>query len=299
MLRGVVVPMITPFREDFEIDLDALEWLVNHLIRGGVDFIFPNSSTGESTSLSLDERKKLIQKVMELVSGRTKVLPGIGGISTLEVIELGRFVKDVGADGGIAITPYFFKLSPKELKAHYSRVATAIDIPIVIYHYPALTGITLPVETVVELALEHSNIAGIKVTYDSVAYLKRLINEVKGVRKDFSVFSGLDYLMLFNLMLGGDGSVGSLSNLTPKLHSGIYRAWISGDLVKAYSLYMKLHKLTRLLEISPTTVAAVKAALTLAGTPVKPVLRPPLSSVGEDFKKVAGELIKELSDFIF
>lgn len=299
MFRGVVVPMITPFKENYEIDFDALEWLVSHLIKGGVNAIFPNSSTGESPSLSPDERRRLIQKVVELVSGRTKVLPGIGGISTLEVIELGRFVKDVGADGGIAITPYFFKLSPKELKTHYSNVATALDMPIIIYHYPALTGITLPVETVVELALEHSNIVGIKVTYDSAAYLKRLINEVKAVRKDFSIFSGLDYLMLTNLMFGGDGCVGSLSNLTPKLHREIYNTWVSGDLVKAYSLYMKLYRLTRLLEISPTTVAAVKAALALAETPVKPVVRPPLSGVNEDFKKVARELIKELLDFIF
>lgn len=291
--------MITPFKENYEIDFDALEWLVDHLIRGGVNAIFPNSSTGESPSLSTDERRRLIQKVVELAGGKTKILPGIGGISTLEVIELGRFVRDVGADGGIAITPYFFKLSPKELKTHYGNVAAAVDMPVIIYHYPALTGITLPVETVVELALEYSNIVGIKVTYDSVAYLKRLINEVKAVRKDFSVFSGLDYLMLTNLMLGGDGCVGSLSNLTPRLHKGIYDAWVSGDLIKAYDLYMKLYKLTRLLEISPTTVASVKAALALAETPVKPVLRPPLSGVSEDFKKAARELIKELSSFIF
>ncbi len=298
MFKGIVTPMITPFKRSYEIDFEALEWLTTHLVRGGVHGVFPNSTTGEAPNLTASEKRELIRRVIELVSGRTRVLPGIGGNSTLEVLELGRFVKDLGADGGIIITPYFYKPTPEELKAHYGRIAESLEIPIIIYHFPALTGVTLPIKTVNELALEHSNIVGLKVTYDNLTYLKRLIGEVKGVRKDFSIFSGLDQYLLVNLMLGGDGGVVALSNLTPKLHRSIYDAWLSGDLVKAYSLYARLLTLTELIEIGSSTIAAVKAALSLIGAPVEPVLRPPLSEEGEYFKKVASELLKEFTSFI-
>ncbi len=299
MFRGIITPMITPFNKNYEIDYVAVEWLVNHLVRGGVDGVFPNSTTGESASLSLEEKKRLIEKVVELVNGRTKVLPGIGGNTTLEVIELGRFAKDVGVDGGIVITPYFFKPTSEELKRHYGKIAESLDFPIFIYHFPALTGVSLPVQTVKELAVEHSNLVGIKITYDSLTYLKQVIWEVKEVRKDFSVFSGLDQYLLINLMIGGDGGVVALSNLTPKLHKSIYDSWLSGDVVKSYSLYMKLLKLTKLIESGASTIAVVKAALSVVGAPVKPILRPPLSEEKEESVKSMKELLNEFMNYIF
>ncbi|MEM2021626.1 MAG: 4-hydroxy-tetrahydrodipicolinate synthase [Zestosphaera sp.] len=298
MFRGIITPMITPFKRGYEIDFEALEWLTTHLVKGGVHAVFPNSTAGEAPNLTASEKRELISRVIELASGRTRILPGIGGNSTLEVLELGKFVKDLGADGGIVITPYFYKPTPKELKAHYGRIAESLEIPIIIYHFPALTGVTLTIKTVSELALEYSNIVGLKVTYDNLTYLRCIIDEVKGVRKDFSIFSGLDQYLLINLMLGGDGDVAALSNLTPKLHRSIYDAWLSGDLVKAYSLYTRLLTLTKLIDISSSTMAAVKAALSLVGAPIEPVLRPPLSEEGEDFKKTASELLKEFTTFI-
>lgn len=299
MLRGIITPMITPFNKNYEIDYVGIEWLINHLIRGGVNGVFPNSTTGESASLLLEEKKKLIEKVVELVDGRTKVLPGIGGNTTLEVIELGRFAKDIGADGGIVITPYFFKPTPDELKKHYGKIAESLDFPIFIYHFPALTGVSLPVQVIKELAREYSNLVGIKVTYDSLTYLKQVIWEVKEVRKDFSVFSGLDQYLLINLMIGGDGGVVALSNLTPKLHKSIYEAWLSGDMIKSYSLYLKLLKLSKLIELGTSTIAAVKVALSIVGAPINPILRPPLSEERKEFVEFAKELLSEFMNYIF
>lgn len=299
MFKGIITPMITPFGKNYEIDYLGIEWLVNHLVRGGVNGIFPNSTTGESASLSLEEKKELIRKIVELVNGRTKVLPGIGGNTTLEVVELGKFAKDVGADGGIVITPYFFKPTPEELKRHYGMIAESLDFPLLIYHFPALTGVSLPARVVKELAHEYSNLVGIKITHDSLTYLKQIIWEVKEVRKDFSVFSGLDQYLLINLMIGGDGGVVALSNLTPKLHKSIYDAWSSGDIIKSYSLYMKLLKLSRLIELGTSTIAAVKASLSVVGAPVKPVLRPPLSEEKEEFMRFAKELLSDFISYIF
>lgn len=299
VFRGIITPMITPFNKNYEVDYTAVEWLVNHLIRGGVNGVFPNSTTGESASLSLEEKKKLTEKVVEFVDGRTKVLPGIGGNTTLEVIELGRFARDVGVDGGIVITPYFFKPTQEELKKHYGKIAESLDLPLFIYHFPVLTGVSLPVQTIKELAREHSNLVGIKITHDSLTYLKQVIWEVKEVRKDFSVFSGLDQYLLINLMIGGDGGVVALSNLTPKLHRSIYDAWLSGDIVKSYSLYMKLLKLSKLIESGTSTIAAVKASLSMVGAPIEPVLRPPLSEEKEEFTRFAKELLSEFINYIF
>lgn len=299
MFKGIITPMITPFNKNYEIDYVAVEWLINHLVRGGVNGVFPNSTTGESASLSLEEKRKLIEKVVELVNGRVKVLPGIGGNTTLEVIELGKFAKDLGADGGIVITPYFFKPTPEELKKHYGKIAESLDFPLFIYHFPALTGVSLPVQVVKELALEYSNLVGIKITHDSLTYLKQVIWEVKEVRGDFSVFSGLDQYLLINLMIGGDGGVVALSNLTPKLHKSIYDAWLSGDIAKSYSLYMKLLKLSKLIELGTSTIAAVKASLSIVGAPIEPVLRPPLSEEKEEFIRFARELLSDFINYIF
>ncbi|PUA32525.1 MAG: 4-hydroxy-tetrahydrodipicolinate synthase [Zestosphaera tikiterensis] len=277
VFKGIITPLITPFKRSYEIDFNGVEWLIKHLIEGGVHGVFPVSTTGESAHLTFEEKKTIIRKVVDLVDGRVKVLPGVGTTSTLETIELGRFAKDVGVDGVVVITPYFFKLRPEDLKKHYSLIAGSLDLPIMIYHIPSITGANLPVKVVKELALEYSNIAGIKITYDSLTYIKNVIDELKEVRKDFSVFTGMDQHLLVALMMGGDGGVLALSNVFPKLHVSIYEAWLRRDFLKAYELYKDLLELSKAIEVGTSYPASIKACLRLAGAPIEDIVRPPLT----------------------
>ncbi|MEM0458042.1 MAG: dihydrodipicolinate synthase family protein [Sulfolobales archaeon] len=291
---GVITPLITPFKEDLSIDLEAVRWLVRYQVSKGVHGIFPNSTTGEFVHLRKEESIDLTRTVIEEVGGKTWVLPGISSNYTDHSIELGLLFKDLGVDGVIITPPFFFKISGGRLKLHFSRVAEKIDIPIIIYNIPAMTGINIPVSLYVELAKEYSNVVGAKITYDSYTYLRELIFEVKNARKDFAILTGLDDLLLPVLMMGGDGGIMALANLAPQIHRAVYDAWLRGEIERAYREYKKLLKLARVYDIATSYPTAVKTALNILGTPVKPYVRPPLTPEPLENEEKIRRILEEL-----
>lgn len=120
--------------------------------------------------------------------------------------------------------PFFFKLAKEKLEYYFARVAERVDLPIIVYNIPAATGVNIPVELYIELAREYSNVVGTKVTYDSYSYLRVLVEEVKGIRRDFTGFTGLDDMLLPLLMMGGDGGIVALANIAPEVHRALYDA---------------------------------------------------------------------------
>jgi len=291
---GVIVPFITPFKEDFSIDFEAAKWLARYQAERGVHGIFPYSTTGEFVHLKPEEGVELVKAVMEEVKGKTKIIPGISTNCTEHSIEIGRKMKDLGVDGVIITPPFFFKVSGARLKLHFSKVAEKVDLPIIVYNIPATTGINIPVELYVELAKEYSNIAGAKVTYDSVAYMRRLIREVKAVRKDFAVLTGLDDHLLYTLMIGGDGGIMALANAAPQIHVAVYNAWIEGDLKKAYEAFKKLLKLVQIYDVATSFPTAVKTTLKVMGAPIKPYVRPPLTPEPPEIEEKIKAVVEEL-----
>jgi len=225
-MQGIIVPMITPFKEDLSIDFEATEWLVERLERGEVDGIFPYSTTGEFVHLSEEEGVSLAEKVIDS-SKRAMILPGISSNSTDTSIRLGRRMKEIGANGVVVTPPFFFKLREEHLILHFSTIADKVDLPIILYNIPALTGNMISVSAVMKLAEEHSNIAGIKVTYDSISYMRNLM-EVKSVRRDFSILTGLDDHLFNTLAIGGDGGIVACANIAPELHVSLYRSFRKG-----------------------------------------------------------------------
>ncbi len=276
-IKGIVVPMITPFKPDLSVDLDSIDWLVNYLIEGGVDALFPNSTTGEFPHLRRSEAVELVKRVVEACGGRVKVLAGITGNYTEEVVSLGREFLDLGVDGFIMAPPYYFKLDRHDLLTHYGYVAMRLDAPIIIYNIPSTTGINIPVDVIKRLALEHSNIVGTKLTVDSLTYMRMVIEDVKGLRKDFTVLPGTTEYLLPALILGGDGGVLALANVVPKLLKSIYVAWVEGRVADAVRLYREAVRLSRVYYMAKSVTAGIKHALQAIGAPIKPVVRPPLT----------------------
>ncbi len=274
---GVITPFITPFNEDLSIDVEAVRWLARYQAEKGVHGIFPNSTTGEFVHLKKEESMEIARIVLEEVGGRVWVIPGISSNCTEHSIELGREFQDMGVDGVVVTPPYFFKVTGERLKLHFSKVAEKVDLPIIIYNIPSTTGINIPVELYAELAEKYSNIAGAKVTYDNLGYFRKLIAKVKAVRKDFTVLTGVDYLLLPVLMIGGDGGIMALANVAPQIHRAVYDAWIHGDIVKAYEENKKLLKLVEIYDIATSFPTSVKTSLKVLGAPVKPYVRPPLT----------------------
>lgn len=291
---GVIPPLITPFNEDLSVDVEGLRWLVRYLVERGVHGIFANSTTGEFVHLSRDEAVMITRIVLEEVGGRVWVISGVSANYTEDCVSLGRVFADLGVSGIIATPPYFFKVSAESLKKHYSTIAERVDLPLIIYNIPSTTGVNIPIRLYVELAREHSNVVGAKITYDGFSYLRSLVQEVREVRRDFSILTGLDDMLLPTLMMGGSGGIMALANVAPQIHREVYDSWTARELDRAVESWRRLLELTRAYDYATSYPSVVKTMLRLLGAPIKPIVRPPLEPEPPETEKRLREIIERL-----
>ena len=289
---GVIVPMITPFREDYMVDLEALDWLVGYLEENGVHGLFPASTTGEFVHLTREERDLVVGRVIE-THRHAAVLPGVTANSTLEAVELARRYVDMGADGVIVAPPYYFKPRRTGLLRHFSLLAEKVDAPVIIYNIPSLTGNPIEVDLLEELAGEYSNITGVKITHPDLTYLRRVIIRLKSLNKNFSILTGVADLMLPNLMAGGDGGIVALANLAPRLLIDLYDKYTRGDCQQAVAVWRKILELSALYDMAETPVV-VKEALHMIHPEIKPVTRPPLLPLDVEKRGMLRSLLHRL-----
>ncbi|ASJ12276.1 dihydrodipicolinate synthase family protein [Thermococcus thioreducens] len=291
-MRGVIVPLVTPFNEDYSIDVPALEEHVEFLLKAGVHGVFINATTGEFTSLSTDEKKFLAEKGRELVTSAF-YLVGTASSNTFEVIELTKHAQDIGADYAVIAPPYYCPLNDDALFRHYSIVAERTDIPIILYNIPSCAN-PLSVSLIKRLALEYSNIAGVKETIDSVNHVRDVILEVKGERKDFRVFTGLDQHFLNTLILGGDGGIMACANFAPEIHLAVWKAFQEKRFEDALGYARRLAKLSKVYDMASSFGSAIKLAMSVRGFSIKPVLRPPYMMDGDEVKEDIRKLLAEV-----
>jgi 4-hydroxy-tetrahydrodipicolinate synthase len=275
-LEGIIPPVVTPFKDDESLDLDALrrhiDWQLRHKVHG----IFVLGTTGEFYALSEAEKQAVAAAAVGHVGGRAKVYVGTGAETTGEVVRLSKMAAKEGAAGVSVITPYFLKPTQAELLDHFRRVADAAGVPIILYNNPATcAGLSIEPDTVAKLA-EHPQIVGIK---DSSGDLQNTIELVKRAQSDsFSVLLGRDTLILAGLMFGTRGAIPATCNIAPKLCVGIYEAFKAGDMTAARNQQDQLSPVRLALSLG-TGNGAVKEALALLGKPCGPNRRPigPLS----------------------
>ncbi|ADG13559.1 dihydrodipicolinate synthase [Methanocaldococcus infernus ME] len=287
MFEGVYPAIITPFKAG-EIDYDGLRENINFLIENGVDGLVVVGTTGESPTLSHEEHKKVIEKAVEFVDGRVKVIAGAGSNSTREAIELSVFAEDVGADAVLSITPYYNKPTQEGLKRHYSEIAKSINIPIVIYNLPSRTGVNIEIKTLKELSEEFSNIVAIKEANPDLSRVSETI-----LNTNLTVLSGNDELTLPILALGGKGVISVVANIMPKEMVELVRSALNGDFERARELHYKLYPLMKVLFIE-TNPIPVKTALNLLGRPAGE-LRLPLCEMSEEHRRELEKVLKDLN----
>lgn len=264
-IKGIVVPIVTPMNEDESINLPELRAQVERQIEAGVHGIFPFGTNGEGYILTGEEKKAVLETVVDQVAGRVPVYAGTGCISTKETVEQCLMAEAAGADVLSVITPSFAKASQHELIVHYQAVAAAVpNMPIVLYNIPMRTGNALEPETVVELA-GVDNIVGAK---DSSGDWDNLHSYIElTADRDFAVLSGNDGLILQALQAGAAGAIAGCANVYPKNMVGIYESWASGDLEAATACQENVAALRACFAFgNPNTV--VKTAVSLLGYPV-------------------------------
>ena len=275
MFSGLMPAMVTPFDERGEIDLTATESVVERFIEAGVDGISPLGSTGESSHLTGDERKRFAEEVIRIVAGRVPLLIGVGAAGTRETVDLARHAEGIGADGVLVVSPFYWNVGEEALFKHFATVAESVDIPVLIYNLPVLTGVDLSPSLVAQVARECSNVTGLKDTVTEYSHIWNVLREVKPMRPDFSVLSGFEDLILPSMLAGGDGSICGLANVAPELFVGMVRAAHNGDLGEAAELHRRVLSLMALVSLSDTPLGAIKLAMNVLGVPITPTVRGP------------------------
>lgn len=288
-IKGVIVANLTPMNEDETINEKELRNQVNRQIDNGIHGIFPFGTNGEGYILSEAEKENVLSIVVDEVKGRVPVYAGTGCISTKDTIRQSLMGKSQGADILSIITPSFAAASQNELYEHYSTIAKAVDMPIVLYNIPARTGNALAPATVGKLS-KIDNIVGVKDSSGNFDNMLQYIEQTRD-RKDFAVLSGNDSLILWNLLAGGKGGIAGCANIYPKNMSSIYDSFIAGDMESARQAQDAIRTFRNCFKFgNPNTI--VKAAVALMGYPVGKC-RAPFNQVTEEgveaIKKVLAE----------
>ncbi len=270
MFRGTFTALVTPFR-DGAIDVPALERLVDQQIDGGITGVIPNGTTGESPTLTADERDQLIRVVVQRAKGRCAVLAGTGSNSTGAAIAGTQHAEKLGVDGALVVAPYYNKPSQEGLFRHFQAIAASTKLPIMLYNIPGRCAVDIAAATVERLASECSNIVSIKEASGSVDRVSELRSRLP---ESFTVLSGDDSLTLPFMAVGAVGVVSVASNLFPKEVGDLVRAFAADDLATARNLHARLLPIFKDLFIEPNPVPA-KTALAWRGE-MSPECRLPL-----------------------
>ncbi len=252
MLQGSLVAIVTPMFDDGSLDLDALRKLIDWHIDAGTDGIVVVGTTGESPTVDVDEHCLLIKTTVEQVAGRVAVVAGTGANSTREAIELTRNAKDLGADACLLVAPYYNKPTQEGLYQHYAAVASAVDIPQILYNVPGRTGCDIHNDTVISLSAIH-NIVGIK---DATGGIERGTDLLLRVPKDFAVYSGDDATGMALMLLGAQGVISVTANVAPMLMHQMCIAAMAGDVKKACEINAKLFALHQKLFVEANPIPA-------------------------------------------
>lgn len=236
MFKGSLVALITPMREDGSVDEKAYAALVDWQIAEGTDGLVPVGTTGESPTLSHEEHRRVVAIAIEVAHGRVPVIAGAGSNSTEEAIALTRHAKEAGADAALVVTPYYNKPTQEGLYLHYTAIADAVDLPIIIYNIPPRSVVDMSVETMGRLA-KHRNIVGVK---DATASLIRPLHTLRACGPDFCQLSGEDHTALAFNAAGGVGCISVTANVAPRLCSEMQSAWAEGRVKQAVTVQNRL-----------------------------------------------------------
>lgn len=270
LVKGIIAAMVTSMHDDESLNMEEIKNQVNRQIAAGVDGVFCLGTNGEAYILSEDEKLRIIETVVKAADGRVPVYAGTGMPGTADTIRLSKKAKELGADVLSVISPYFAAISQDEIYNHYAELASAVDLPIVMYNMPARTGNNIAPDTVARLS-KVDGIVGVKDSSGNFDNMKQYIELTDP--ETFSVLSGNDALILWNLLAGGSGGITAVANIYPEVMVSIYQYFQKGDLEAAKKAQDSIRPIRNCFKFgNPNTVT--KTAARIAGNPVGPCRRP-------------------------
>jgi 4-hydroxy-tetrahydrodipicolinate synthase len=276
-ISGSIVALVTPFQDDGSVDFAALRRLIDWHIDEGTHCICVVGTTGESPTVTVDEHCEIIRIAVEQSRGRVPIMAGAGANATAEAIELTRYAKSVGARYTLQVVPYYNRPSQEGMFRHFTAIAEAVDLPLLLYNVPGRTVADMHHSTVLRLA-QVPGIIGVK---EATGNIDRAAWLIKQAPKDFSILSGDDPTAIALMLLGGHGNISVTANVAPRAMSELCTAALAGDAVRARSIHMRLLGLHRHLFDEPNPVP-VKWAMQRLGR-CGGTLRLPLAPLAESF----------------
>ncbi len=286
MFTGAMVALATPFQNG-ELDFETLDKLISFQLENGIDGIVPVGTTGECPTLSHEEHKQVIERVIKATAGEVPVIAGSGSNSTEEAIELTEFAKKVGADATLQVDPYYNKPTQEGFYQHFRTIAETVDLPVVLYDIPGRCGAGMTPDTIVRLAEDVENIVALK---DATGELDH-VSEV-ATRCDITIVSGDDSLTLPIASVGGKGVISVVANIVPTDVKAMTDLILEGDLVQARQWHNKLFALSKGLLSLATNPIPIKAAIAMLNM-ASEELRLPMVPMDESKKAVLRQALKD------
>lgn len=272
--RGTGVALVTPFDKSGNVDYKSLENVINHVVKGGVEYVVSLGTTGETPVLSSEEKVAIVKHTVKTVNKRVPVVAGIGGNSTQEVINSIKKFDFNGVDAVLSVSPYYNKPSQRGIFEHYKAIAAVCPLPMIIYNVPGRTMSNITAETTLKLAHEVKNIIAVK---EASGNMDQIMQIIKHKPKDFLVISGDDLITLPIIASGGDGVISVIANAFPQEFSEMTRQSLAGNFRKARKYHYMLDEFTRLI-FADGNPAGVKCVLNMMKI-ASPVVRLPLVGV--------------------
>ncbi len=289
--KGTYTAVVTPFTKENKIDWEAMERIVEKQLAAGVEGIVFLGTTGESPTLCADEYREVLQRSVRMVNGRCQVIHGTGSNNTQHAIEQAKIAEKAGADAQLVVNPYYNKPTQEGLYAHFTAIADATDVPVIVYNILGRTGVNIETPTLLRMA-EHENIVAVK---EASGDMEQMMEVIRSVPQNFSVMIGDDALALPFMAAGGDGVVSVIANCIPKTMSEFVRTCMKGDYKKARTQFYAMLDLMKVsfIESNPIPVKEIMGLLGLC----QPAMRLPLTGASENsMKQIRGiiSLINEL-----
>ena len=288
-----LTPVVTAFDENGNLDIQGNKNVWDHLIKGGVDGLVIMGSTGEFFSMTTEQKKELIKLVVEHVNKRTKVYIGTSCKTVEDTVELSNFAIETGADAVMIISPYYFALSNESVEFFYDKVAEAVKGDIYLYNFPDRTGHDLTPEVTLNLLRKHKNIVGFKDTVSEMGHTRKLMTTVLKEFPDFIVLSGFDENFVHNILCGGSGCIGGLSNLCPELFADWVKAINAKNMDEVARIQKIVDKLMDLYPIGTPFIPIMKKAMILHGVEMKEYCTKPFLPATEEQTEQIKSVMKD------
>lgn len=289
IFKGSGVAIVTPFNEDNTINYTQYEKLIEWHIKEETAAIVVCGTTGETPTLSEDEKKNLIKFTVEKVAKRVPVIAGTGTNNTEHALEMSQYAESVGVDGLLVVTPYYNKGTQKGLVKHFNYIADRVNVPIILYNVPGRTGVSMTANTIFELS-KHKNIVAVKEASGNISLAVEIASLVD---EDFYIYSGNDDMIVPILSVGGQGVISVIANILPKETNKLVMDYLNGDVKSSMETQLKMKPLADALFIEVNPIP-VKAAMNHMGMEVG-TLRLPLTEMEDHNKEV---LYKEIKKYI-